>query len=405
MENRIDGVRLNRLQARNYKSIEACDVRFDHPLTLMVGRNGVGKSNVLDALRFVADALGSNLDYAVRERGGIDKVRRKSLGGRPTNPQITLHLSSSQGHEIEYGFKIAAVQGRSFRVAAEWCKVIGPAIHHEGAFRTEAGDVVDWRVHPPAPSPPVAEDRLFLVNAAGLPVFRIAYDLLVRMAFHNLNPDVMRYPSRPEPGERLARDGHNLPSVVKRLRDEAPERLERVTHFLQALGTRISEIRHKHAGALETIEIAQETDVPDGLRNTTFDAVALSDGTLRALGILVSLQSSGSSGGAGPTLIGIEEPETALHPAAVGALVEALIEGSEHTQVILTCHSPDMLDHEEIVPAMIRVVILHEGSTFVGPISPAKQALIQDHLVSAGELLQKDQLTVDPQGMLFEPQA
>lgn len=68
----------------------------------------------------------------------------------------------------------------------------------------------------------------------------------------------------------------------------------------------------------------------------------MSDGTLRALGILAALFQGNPD--YAPTLIGIEEPETALHPAASSALREALNRASQETQIIVTSHSPDLLD-------------------------------------------------------------
>jgi predicted ATPase len=79
-ESVMDSRCVTRLALRQYKSIEQCDIELS-PLTILVGRNGAGKSNIVDALRFVADALRNTLEYAIRERGGIDQVRRKSLGG------------------------------------------------------------------------------------------------------------------------------------------------------------------------------------------------------------------------------------------------------------------------------------------------------------------------------------
>ena len=70
---------ITRVVLKNYKSIAACDVQLQ-PLTFLVGRNGSGKSNFLDALRFVADALNFSLDHALRDRGGINDVRRRSRG-------------------------------------------------------------------------------------------------------------------------------------------------------------------------------------------------------------------------------------------------------------------------------------------------------------------------------------
>ncbi|MFN7020532.1 MAG: AAA family ATPase, partial [Phycisphaerales bacterium] len=111
--------------------------------------------------------------------------------------------------------------------------------------------------------------------------------------------------------------------------------------------------------------------------------------------ILVSVVSAGPSKSSGPTLIGIEEPETALHPAAAGAMMEALAEGAETTQLIVTCHSPDLLEHASVRPEMIRPVLLDNGRTVVGRLSPHKAQLMRDHLCSAGELLRLDQLEPD----------
>ncbi|MFW5681472.1 MAG: AAA family ATPase [Phycisphaeraceae bacterium] len=386
----VSSVRIRRLHLRNFKSVEHGVIEFT-PLTLLVGRNGVGKSNIVDALRFLSDALGSTLEYAIRERGGIDEVRRKSLGGRPTNPGLAVDLETDQW-SASYGFRIAAVEGRSFRVDHEVCEVRSSSGQRRAYFEIRKGKQKAWSLD--SAQPAVVSDRLYLVAASGSPEFFPVFDILTRMTFHNLNPQVMRSPVRPEPGERLSHDGGNLPSVIKKLQSQSPEQLDRVVHYLRAIGVPVTRISHKPAGSLETIEVAQETPVPQGRRNSNFDAIALSDGTLRALGILVSLV-SGRSDRSGPSLVAIEEPETALHPAAVGALVDALLEGADVTQTLVTCHSPDLLDHPAVTGEMIRVVLLDGGKTVIGPLDDQKQQILQDHLFSAGELLRLDQLTPD----------
>ena len=61
----------------NYRSIAGCKVKLGS-LNILVGRNGAGKSNFLDALTFLRDATRYSLDQAVRQRGGIAGVRRRS---------------------------------------------------------------------------------------------------------------------------------------------------------------------------------------------------------------------------------------------------------------------------------------------------------------------------------------
>jgi len=121
----------------------------------------------------------------------------------------------------------------------------------------------------------------------------------------------------------------------------------------------------------------------------------MSDGTVRALGILVALFQSGN--GAGPvTLVGIEEPEIALHPAAAGLLRDGLREASRSTQVIVTSHSGDLLDNGELDPASILAVYADKGSTHIAPLDAAGKTALRDRLYTPGELLRMDQLRPDP---------
>ncbi len=68
-----DSTFLTRVTLTNYKSIAHCDVQM-RPLMFLVGPNDAGKSNFLDALRFVSDALNTSLDHAIQQRGGIERV-------------------------------------------------------------------------------------------------------------------------------------------------------------------------------------------------------------------------------------------------------------------------------------------------------------------------------------------
>ncbi len=96
---------LRRMTVSNYRSIgESVSVDFE-PLTVFVGINGSGKSNLLDAPRFVAQALTDGLENAVGERHGFDALRR-DVGGRRRTVKIELELSApawSATYAIEMG--------------------------------------------------------------------------------------------------------------------------------------------------------------------------------------------------------------------------------------------------------------------------------------------------------------
>ena len=72
------------------------------------------------------------------------------------------------------------------------------------------------------PGPAAAIDRLYLVNASGLPAFRPVYEALSRMGFYSLNPDSMRDLQSPDAGDLLARDGSHIASVLAQLKKNNP---------------------------------------------------------------------------------------------------------------------------------------------------------------------------------------
>ena len=126
----------------------------------------------------------------------------------------------------------------------------------------------------------------------------------------------------------------------------------------------------------------------------------MSDGTLRALAVLTALlQGDGHS----PSLIGIEEPEIALHPAAAGILWDAIQDGRERNQVLVTTHSPDLLDRKDIPVDTILATDSDSGTTLIGPIVESSRRLIQQRLATPGELLRQRRLQPDgEQSRMFQ---
>ena len=214
------------------------------------------------------------------------------------------------------------------------------------------------------------------------------------MAFHNLNPDMMKQPSRPSQETRLARDGENIAAVVAGLTQDAKKRILR--YLNRITGLELTELKHKSIGSFETFQVSQKINT--SAKAWTFDAASMSDGTLRALGILASAFSNEDASIKAPYLIGIEEPENALHPAAAGILAHALLEAAASRQVILTTHSPELIG-EVISPDSLRVVIYEDGESKIAPLSAGKKDLLQNHLSDAGELLRLDQLSPDPEDL------
>lgn len=375
---------LNRVVLRNYKSIAACDVTLS-PLTYLVGTNGSGKSNFLDALHFVRDALNGSLDNALNERGGLSEVRRRS-SGHPTHFGIRLEFTLSNGERGLYAFAVGALPSSGYEVQREECSIGG---NGKGPyFLLEHGKLIKTSE---TAFPTVTSDRLALVSASGLAAFRPVYDALVAMGFYNLNPKIIRELQKPQDGRLLKPAGENIVSVIGHLARTNPDALRIIQEYLHAVVPMVHGVEREAVGPMESLSFQQ--DMAGAKYPWKFRAYNMSDGTLRALGILTALYQGNSDHS--PSLIGIEEPETALHPAASAALREALVRAAERTQVLVTSHSPDLLDDLNIPADSILVVVSEEGATRVAPVDAASRQAIRDHLYSAGELLRLDQLHVE----------
>lgn len=379
---------LRRVRIKDYKSIATCDVAIA-PLTILVGRNGAGKSNFLDALRFVADSLQTTLDHAMKARGGIEAVRRISTG-HPRNFAIELDITLPEWHTAKYGFEIAARPEGGFAVKHERLRIRDPRgdVAHE--YRIEEGELVSSSS---GHFPPNVSDRLCLVAASSLPEFRGVYDALTSMGFYNLNPDVMKELQSPDAGELLHRDGVNIASVIARLQKDEPAAMERLKSYLAIIVPGIIDIDRASLGPRETLEFRQE--VIGAKHPWRFYATSMSDGTLRTLGILSAVVQRVKP--RSPVrLVGIEEPETALHPAAAGALMDALSEAASHTQIVVTSHSPDLLDEIAFDGIGVLVVVSNQGTSEIAPVDEAGRRAIQDRLFTLAELHRMDQLVPDP---------
>ncbi len=383
---------LTRVILRNYKSIGDCDVRLQ-PLTFLVGPNGSGKSNFLDALHLVRDALAGSLDNALNERGGLSEVRRRS-SGHPTHFGIRLEFVLHSGQQGHYAFNIGALSGRGYEVQTEECVIDG--IGKGPFYRIERGQI---KASSEVAFPAVTSDRLALVAVSGLTAFRPVFDALTAMGFYNLNPKLMRELQKPQEGRLLKPVGENIASVIGHLERVAADQMAIIQGYLQSVVPMVHGLERKQIGPMETLEFRQE--MAGAKHPWRFLAQNMSDGTLRALGVLTALFQGNRD--YAPSLVGIEEPETALHPAASAALREALVRASQHTQVIVTSHSPDLLDDLGLSLDALYAVVSEKGETRIAPLDAASRMAMRDRLFSAGELLRLNQLAPDP--VILETQA
>jgi predicted ATPase len=410
---------ISRVRLKNFKSIADCDVRLS-PLTVLVGPNGSGKSNFLDALAFMARALETNLSTAVEERGGLPEfLCRVPRATDSFSIDVDVAMLSGRTQVTgRYGFEVGRRQVTSFEVRRENC-----SLHWDEGGSTWERDRTAVR----AKSQQLAvmdTDRLYLPVAGSLltvrdPIFPFAGTLdavvdpntgarsaaistpvtglsraLTGMRLYSFGLDELRRPQPQSAGAVLGRRGEHLADVLGALEEDHHLQKKRLDAYLAAVLPDVVTIEQYFAGGGYTAFQMLSRNQAGNLLPAPFGSNAMSDGTIRAAAVLASLFQSATLDGRVP-LVGIEEPETALHPAAAGVLFDALSEASDHVQVLATSQSADLLDRDDLDVSVVRAVTMEHGLTTIGEIDAASREIVGQRLYTLGELMRGNQIRPD----------
>jgi predicted ATPase len=386
---------LRRVRIRGYKSIAFCDVALQ-PLTILVGPNASGKSNFLDALAFLRDVLEKGTVEAVRLHGGRKAILPRSAPGTTVSISVEAEFQKQVTRAAcfaNYGVEVKLPARSKPVVLTEAVRIKSGTNGSETGFDRKNEDV-KWLGFPDAKSSPqipwCPADRSMLRLYGETPLLEL-WEGIGGIGVYNFSPGAIRDYQVPAPGQMLERDGHNLASVIESVREISEDTINRVQAYLSVIVSELQAIRVVHYGEKETVRFLIGSG--NGRKPLEFDAASMSDGTLRALAALIAAFQIQLP--FGPSVVGIEEPETALHPAAMGALVDALDEATSQTQVLLTTHSADLLDDRDLRPSQVLVVRNHNGQTQITPVDVASREIIAKDLSSLADLHRQDHLDLD----------
>lgn len=371
---------INEIRVRNYRSLADETVKLDD-LTVFVGQNGSGKSNLIDALRFLKDALRLGLKTALIRRNGIGSMRRWSEKGRPFDVEIGVHIQTSD-MEAEYMFVLGSERRGEYRVKTEMCSVQmeSEELGESDQYHRSEGK---WVEAPKWGDPAIQPDALTLPLLAGSEPYKLIYDYLTRMGFYTIFPRLLRDHQEPSNPYPLEEDASNLASAMDGLGNDARKSFIEAINYvisdvddyvIRQTGSRLM-IRLRHPAGKSISESGEEERMP------WFELAQESDGTVRMLALLMSLHQKPAL-----SLIALEEPELTVHPGVMPRLWEEIVEASKRSQIILTTHSPDLLDL--CSAEQIRVVEKYKGITHIGPIDQAQKHIIRERLFSPGQLMQ-----------------
>lgn len=376
---------IKRVKIRNYRNIAACDVEVKQ-LAMLVGPNGAGKSNFLDALCFVAESLSLSLDEAMRRRDGFREVVRRT-SGRPRYFGIRLEYSIPEGSGY-FAVAIARRSGGGYQVKREECLMEDGKDSH--FYAVERGRVKESTLSFQSQA---SDKMLYLVRVAGALEFAPVYEALSQMRFYRLNPDMMGSTQTSNADSWLRSDGSNVANVLSAIAKRSPETKERLDWYLHAAVPGIVSVDRRALGRNKSLVFRQA--VREGERFHRFYGSSMSDGALRAVGVLVALLQNAGNANADRWLVGIEEPETGLSPGALEMLVDILREGADNSQVVVTTHSSDMLDRPDTPVDSLLPVIATDGLASIGPVDEVGRSTLARGAFTVGDLMRMQQLLPD----------
>jgi predicted ATPase len=384
----VTGIRVS-----NYRSLGR-DVRVSlDPLTVLVGPNGSGKSNVVDALRFIADCMEMGLSGAINDRNGIETCRRwnRSHGGHPYNVVFALDLALPLG-PAQYEFELTGSTVEEYAIKAETARIFS----RDGVDELKVVDGV-LQVAPAGIAPSVDSQTLVLPLVGGDRRFRPLFQALKSIAVYAIYPNTLRKPQKYSASRPMAKHGDNWVSILK---DQSKETWKpQLVAALNKLTGDIDDIEITRAAGYLVARFHRTIEKKSGSRSAKwFEAYQESDGTLRVAGIITALLQQPPV-----PVVGIEEPELTVHPGAIGLVYDFLVQASETSQVIVTTHSPELLDR---VPASaIRVVSRSsERGTTVALLAESQREAVRHGLLTLGEVLRTEGFQQELPNLGVEPE-
>lgn len=365
----VETLRITHAQLENWRNFQLADVELQRRVFL-VGPNASGKSNLLDALRFLQDiaSIGGGIQEAIRRRGGVSAIR--SLAARK-NPDVGLSIRIGSDAEPRlWEYQVTFGRDASKRVIVKRERVLkADSVLLE---RPDERDLEDPEVR--------TQTHLEQVNTNR--PFREVADFLAGIRYLHIVPQLVRDPSRSVGIRNDPFGGDFLEQIANKGVKTRSAWLRRIRQALRVAVPQLRELElTKDEKGTPHLRGKYEHWRAQGVWQTED---RFSDGTLRLIGLLWA-----TLDGEGPLLL--EEPELSLHPEVIRYLpaMFARIQRQSGRQFILSTHSPELLQDRGIGLDEVLLLIPEGEGTAVRPASAFSEVrlLLEGGLTMADAVL------------------
>jgi predicted ATPase len=340
-------MRLTHVRLENWRNFRQVDVELQGRVFL-VGPNASGKSNFLDAFRFLKDivSVGGGFQAAVERRKGIKAIRSLAARARPNVTLAVMIGADSESPLWEYELSFALDKQRRPVIRRE-------LVSHEGETILQRPDDAD-RADPER----LTQTYLEQVNVNRR--FRQVAEFLASVRYLHIVPQLVREPERSVGRTDDPFGGDFLEQVARTPKKTRDARLRRIQKALTVAVPQLNELKlEQDVKGVWHILGKYEHWRPQGAWQTEDQ---FSDGTLRLMGLLWAVLD-----GAGPLLL--EEPELSLHPEVVRFLPPMFhrVQRKSGRQVLVSSHSSDLLQDSGIGLDEVLLLIPAAEGTDVRP--------------------------------------
>lgn len=351
---------IEKLRVKNYKSLEDVEIPL-RPLTVFVGPNNSGKSNIFDCLEFLKE-LAFLGPQAVTRRGGFRDVVWGGDLKRAIDIQLEGRMGDGEGRPrcFKYLLEITGTE-IAYHISKETFVLYQDGLETKLLERGEGPQIRTWSELEPS-----QETGVWSLREARLGIYRFQgsqdpqhhslasfASSLADWGFYRLTPSRMLSPGPARKEAYLLAEGDNLGSVLLSIQSEDRETFNELEAHLKVAMPEIEDFSVALTEDGRAYPRWREKGLPSDFRIKQWMS---SDGTRQILGLLALRFASKL-----PPVVCIEEPENFIHPGLLELVADMLRSIARKTQLLVSTHSPYLVD--DLSPEDLLIVEKTDGRT------------------------------------------